>query len=342
MIVHSMIFKTGLSSDRYIGNTFLRMYTACNAILFARNVFDEMTDRDVVSWSSMIAGYVACNSPKDALVVFGQMKLANEKPNSITLISLLSACTLLLDINTGEAIHTYVIMNNIELDVALGTALLEMYSKCGYIDKALYIFNSMREKNLQSRTVMISRLAAHGRAEDAISIFSQTEQTGLKPDSISFSSILCACSHLGLVNEGRKYFHSMVEVYNIRPTMEHYGCVVDMLGRAGMLEEAYEIVKNMPMKPNSIILRSFLSACSNCGEYVFIDEDFRKVLLELEPELGANYVLTAGLSSVSGCWSDASELRVAMKDKGLKKVVGCSWVDLTSVPSHDIYKEEVG
>ncbi|KAK9999720.1 hypothetical protein SO802_019323 [Lithocarpus litseifolius] len=325
--VHSMIMKAGFDLDRYIGNTLLRMYAACGATGLARGVFDEMSVRDVVSWSSMIAGYVACNCPSDAFKVFRHMKLANERPNSVTLVSLLSACTHLLDINTGESIHSYIIINHMELDVALGTALLEMYSKCGHINKAFQVFNLMGEKNLQSWTIMISGLADHGHGGDAISLFTEMERTGLKPDSMSFAGILSACSHLGCVEEGQKYFDQMVRIYDIKPTMEHYGCMVDLLGRAGLINEAYEIIKNMPVEPNSVIIRSFLGACRTYGWNFCLDDNLRKLLLKLEPELGANYVLAANVSTLSGFWNDAADLRVAMKQKGLNKVPGYSWLE---------------
>ncbi|XP_024047089.1 pentatricopeptide repeat-containing protein At2g34400, partial [Citrus clementina] len=188
--VHSLIFKVGLDSDKYIGNTLLRMYAACKEIDFAKAVFEEMPVRDVVSWSSMIAGFVACDSPSDALKVFHRMKLANENPNSVTLVSLVSACTSLINVRAGEPIHSYAVVNGLELDVALGTALVEMCSKCGHVEKAFKVFNLMREKNLQSWTIMISGLADNGRGNDAISLFAKMIQTVLKSDSISFSAIL--------------------------------------------------------------------------------------------------------------------------------------------------------
>lgn len=268
------------------------------------------------------------------------MKLANEKPNSVTLVSLVSACTRLHSISTGKSIHCYTVIHSIEIDVALGTALIEMYSKCGHVEKAFQIFNSMSEKNLQSWTIMICGLADHGRGNDAILLFTHMEQTGLVPDSMAFSAILSACSHLGLLYEGRQFFNQMVRTYNIEPTMEHYGCLVDLLGRAGLIEEAYEIIENMPMEPNTVILRSFLSACRNHNVVFTLDDKFRKLLIS-EPNLGANYVLAANASSVSGCWNDAADLRVAMKQKGLVKVPGCSWVDVDGGSSVDIIKETV-
>ncbi|KAK9220790.1 hypothetical protein WN944_009214 [Citrus x changshan-huyou] len=291
------------------------MYAACKEIDFAKAVFEEMPVRDVVSWSSMIAGFVPCDSPSDALKVFHRMKLANENPNSVTVVSLVSACTSLINVRAGESIHSYAVVNGLELDVALGTALVEMYSKCGHVERAFKVFNLMREKNLQSWTIMISGLADNGRGNDAISLFDKMIQTGLKPDSISFSAILSACSHLGLVDEGKNYFDEMARVYNIKPTMEHYGCMVDMLGKAGLIEE------------------------ETTGQVLCLDDNLGKLLLKLEPELGANYVLAASVSSLSGNWDTAAELMVAINQKGLNKVPGCSWVKVNDGSAEEMSKE---
>ncbi|ESW30766.1 hypothetical protein PHAVU_002G180700 [Phaseolus vulgaris] len=323
--LHSLIFKTGFRSDRYVGNALLNMYADCHALRSARKVFEEITDKDVVTWSSMIAAYVACNSPLDAFRVFHQMGLTNEKPNSVTLVSLLSACTKMLDVSAGESIHSYVIRSHLEMNVALGTALFDMYAKCGRIDEAVVVFNSMGDKNLQSCTVMMSVLADHGRQKDVISLFNHMEDMGLEPDSLAFAVILSACSHMGLVCEARRYFDRMVRMYGIKPSVEHYGCMVDLLGRSGLIQEAYDIIKGMPMEPNDVILRSFLAACRNHGWVPSLDVDF---LSKLESELGANYVLTANVFSTCASWKDANNIRVAMKQKGLEKIPGCSWVEV--------------
>ncbi|KAK7359469.1 hypothetical protein VNO77_01429 [Canavalia gladiata] len=323
--LHSFIFKTAFLPDRYVSNALFRTYADCGAVGSARKVFDEMSVRDVVSWSSMIAACVACNSPLDAFGVFREMKLADEKPNSVTFVSLLSACTKMLNVSAGESIHSCITRNHVEMNVELGTALFEMYAKCGQIDKALLVFNSMPEKDLQSCTIMISALADHGRHKDAISLFTLMEDMGLQPDSLSFCVILSACSHMGLVYEGKKYFDSMVRFCNIEPTVEHYGCMVDLLGRAGLIQEAYDIIRNMPMEPNDVILRSFLGACRNHGWVPSLDDN---LLSKLDSGLGANYVLTANIFSTRASWKDANDLRSAMKNKGLKKIPGCSWVDL--------------
>ncbi|TKY59807.1 Pentatricopeptide repeat-containing protein [Spatholobus suberectus] len=325
--LHSLTLKTGFLYHRHVGNALLKMYADCDAIGSARKVFDEMTDRDVVSWSSMIAAYVARNSPLDATYVFREMTLASgkEKPNSVTLVSLLSACTRILHPSAGESVHSYITRNGIEMDVALGTALFEMYAKCGKIEKALLVFGSMAEKNLQSCTIMMSALADHGRRKDVISLFTQMEDMGLRPDGLSFAVILSACSHMGLVCEGKRYFDRMMRVYGIEPSVEHYGCMVDLLGRAGLIQEAYDVIRGMPVEPNDVILRTFLGACRNHGWVPSLDDD---LLANLESELGANYVLTANVFSTCASWKDANDLRVAMKQKGLKKIPGCSWVEV--------------
>ncbi|XP_038990293.1 pentatricopeptide repeat-containing protein At5g66520-like [Phoenix dactylifera] len=259
------------------------------------------------------------------LVVFQQMRQANVKPNSVTASSHLTSPSI------GRSIHSYITTNEIKLDVALGTALVNMYAKCGHIEEAFQVFESMEDRNLQSWTIMISGFAAHGHRKEAITLFSQMEASGLKPDSTSFSMILSACSHLGMVDEGWHYFSKMVDVYNIQPTIEHYGCMVDLFGRAGLVDTAFEFIKNMPIAPNSVILRSFLGACRKNGKITAVDGELyqlMKLLLREEPDLGANYVLAANMSASSDKWSDAAKLHGSISERGLKKVAGCSWVEV--------------
>ncbi|CAA0841611.1 Pentatricopeptide repeat-containing protein [Striga hermonthica] len=325
--VHAMALRTGFGSDSHVNHTLVTMYGGCGAADLARRVFDEMSEKDVVSWSSMVAAYVDCKRHLDALRVFKDMVSANETPNLVTLVSLLSACTNLLDIRLGKSVHSHILINGINLHIPLGTALLNMYAKSGHLEEALRIFTSMNEKNLQSWTVMISCLADHGCGEEALSLFNKMETTGLCPDNVSFSAILSACSHNGLLRQGRELFKKMVNVYRIMPTMEHYGCMVDLLGRAGKIEDAYQIISSMSMKPNSVVLRSYLSACKQHGCVLYADKRILKLLLELEPNIGANYVLVANVtSSLGGDCDGVDKVRDYMKVKGLKKVPGYSWV----------------
>lgn len=250
--------------------------------------------------------------------------MVNEKPNLVTCIGVLSACTNLLNARLGKSIHSHIVINGIELNVELGTALLNMYAKSGHLEEAFRIFNSVSEKNLQSWTVMISCLADYGHGEEAIYLFSRMEEVGLRPDSMSFSAILSACSHRGLLQKGQELFDKMVSFYNIAPTMEHYGCMVDLLGRAGKIEEAYRFIRSMPMEPNAVILRSYLSACKHHGRALYLDKHLMNLLLEIEPNVGANYVLAATVDT--GYWNGMDKMRNDMKLKGLKKVPGYSWV----------------
>lgn len=204
-----------------------------------------------------------------------------------------------------------------------------MYAKCGDIEKAFQVFNSTKVKNLQSWTVMISAFADHGRFKDAVSLFTLMESSGVKPDSVSFTALLSACSHLGMVDEGCCYFNQMVSRYEIHPTIEHYGCMVDLFGRAGLIEEAYETLRKMPMQPNSVILRSFMASCRNHGRCIHVDDNLMKLLIEIEPDIGANYILATNVSALSACWDDVARLRSNMTKKGLRKVPGRSWVEVS-------------
>ncbi|CAH9103476.1 unnamed protein product [Cuscuta epithymum] len=198
-----------------------------------------------------------------------------------------------------------------------------MYAKCAHVDKAFHIFNIMSAKNLQSWTIMISALADNGHGEEAVCLFSRMEKSGLRPDSLSFS----ACGHLGLVNKGHDPFRRMASVYDIRPSMEHYGCMVDLLGRAGKIEEAYQVIVHMPMELNSVILRSFISACKQHERIVpHINENLKELLPRIEPDIAANYVLAANRSSNQGNWDDADGLQTYVKEKDIKKVlVAVGW-----------------
>ncbi|KAK9123099.1 hypothetical protein Sjap_012701 [Stephania japonica] len=303
---------------------------------------------EVFAWNTVIRKHAKSAYPIEAVNAFFRMQRMGVPADNYTYPFVLKACGRCLRVGEGRQVHCLVVKSGFLLDHYVGNTLLSMYGDCGVIRLARMVFDEMPERDvvswssmiaacvtwyallacnekLKTWTVMICGLSNHGRGEDALSLFIQMEKAGLKPDSISFTGLLCACSHLGLVKEGKEYFDRMVNVYNIEPKLEHYGCMVDLFGRAGMVKESYDIIKSMPKEPNSIILRSFLSACKIHG-WDHVDDHFKELLLEIEPSLGANYVLAANMSAMSHQWDDMAKLRVAMKGKGLKKVPGCSWV----------------
>lgn len=245
----------------------------------------------------MIAGYVACKAPLDALKVFRGTRSAKERPNSVTLVSVLSAGMKTLDIDVEKSIHSYVISNSVEVDAALGTA--RCTQNAGTLRKGLGFLITRYMRRICSLDRHDIRSCGSWPGKEAIGLFNEMQQNGLRPDSTSFAAILSACSHLGLVEEGRRFFDQMVRVYDIRPRIEHYGCIVDMPGRAGLIEEAYQVIKNMPMGLNSVILRSFLGACRNSGRVICSDNELGKVLLKSEPPLE----LCTGCRRVLSIWS---------------------------------------
>ncbi|XP_020526010.1 pentatricopeptide repeat-containing protein At4g21065 [Amborella trichopoda] len=336
--LHSLIVKHGFVSDLYTQNTLLTMYSHCSSsYVEALQVFDEMPERDVVSWTSMMACWAQAGELGSALRAFGLMLRAGVRPTRATLLSLFGACAQACFLPFGQALHAYTV-HTFAPCLPLSTTLLEMYAKCGLIDEALKLYNGLGAESLQAWTAMVLALGIHGRGEEVLALFRETENDERKMDGKAFTAVLSACSHLGLVERGREYFERMEREYNVKRGMEHYGCMVDMYGRAGMVDEAYGVIMGMPMEPNPVILRSFMGACMahGVGERLGfmgacmghgVGEKVGRQLLEGEPSLGKNYVLVANVCARAGRWDLVEELRGEMREKGLKKVVGCSWVE---------------
>lgn len=293
----------------------------------ARELFDEMPERNVISWSAVIAGYVQVGLSKDALGVFALMQAGPDRPNEATLVSVLGACAHLGALEQGKWVHGYLKSDGMRLNVFVGTALIDMYGKCGEIDLGLEVFSEMEERNLLAWTTMIKGLAMHGRGSEALDLFASMVEAGVMPDDITFIGALCACTHAGLVDEGRRIFNSMGEVYGITPKIEHYGCMVDLLARVGLLEEARCLVEQMPMEPDVLIWGALMAGCRFHGD-VKMAEYAVKHLIELEQDNGAVYVLLANIYTVSGRHGDAQKVRRLMKSEGMVKTPGCSSIEI--------------
>ncbi|KAM7497202.1 hypothetical protein LguiA_021616 [Lonicera macranthoides] len=293
----------------------------------ARKLFDEMPEKDVVPWNAMIGGYVQAKRGKEALGLFHEMQAMNVKPDEVTMVTCLSACTQLGALDVGIWIHHYTEKHKLSLNVALGTALVDMYAKCGNMTKALQVFNEIPGKNSLTWTALIGGLAIHGNAQDAINHFSKMIDIGLMPDEVTFLGVLSACCHGGLVEEGRKHFAQMGTKFNLSPKLKHYSCMVDLLGRAGLLEEAEELIKNMPIEADAVVWGALFFACRNHGN-VEMGQRAALKLLELDPLDSGIYVLLASMYVEANMWEKAGEVRKMMRERGVDKIPGCSSIEV--------------
>ncbi|EXB93457.1 hypothetical protein L484_006119 [Morus notabilis] len=319
------IDDSSLRSDMIISTAILELYVKCGAVDGARREFDRMDRRDVVAWSAMLAGYAQNGRSIEAIKLFERMMNEKIKPDNAALVSALSACAQSGFVEVGERISAYVESHSFTSDVKVASALLDMHSKFGNIDKARQVFDEMRVKDIVSWNSMISGLAVNGYAEEAIHLYEKMKETGLKPDNITFSGLLTACTHAGLIELGLKFFESMKSDYGITPEIEHHACVIDLFCRSGRLKDAYEYISRMEVDSNVVIWGTLLSA-SRTHMNVELTESCLKKLLELEPEYYGNYVFLSNLYASIGKWEEASEVRKLMKDRKLKKEVAYSCI----------------
>eukprot|EP01018_Ginkgo_biloba_P023754 Gb_10615 [translate_table: standard] len=293
----------------------------------ARQLFDSMPEKNVVSWTAMIAGYVQNGCGEEALDLFSQMRRASIKANQSTFTSVFSACANLCAVEQGKQVHAHIVKTEFVSDVWVGNALITMYAKCGSIDHASHAFNKMPEQDIVSWNAIIVGCAQHGHGKEALRLFQQMERIGIKPNAITFVGVLLACSHAGLVDEGWHYFDSMTSDHFIIPIADHYACMVDLLGRAGHLHEAEYFINKMPFEPDAVVWGAFLSACRIHGN-LELGKRAAEHLFELQPRNPGAYVLLSNIYAAAGRWDDAEKVRTAMKDRGIKKKPGCSWIEV--------------
>lgn len=293
----------------------------------AKRVFDKMRIRDVVTWNSMIGGFVRNAQYEEALRLFQGMLNSNVEADEFTFASVITCCGRLGALNYGQRVHHMMIEKNTEVNFILSSALIDMYSRCGRIQVAKEVFSSVCRNNVCVWNTMINGLAMHGLAFDAITIFSKMDLENVLPDPITFVSLLTACSHCGLVEQGHNYFDLMSSRYSIQPQLEHYGAMVDLLGRAGFLQEAYAVIRSMPIEPDVVIWRSFLSACR-----IHRKLELGEVAIANVCRLrSGDYVLLSNIYCSLRRWDSAEEVREVMKKKGVRKKNGKSWLELMGV-----------
>ncbi|PIA63056.1 hypothetical protein AQUCO_00200827v1 [Aquilegia coerulea] len=328
--IHRYISNIGMGRNVFVATSLLDMYCKCGNMEKARVVFDETPEKDVVVWGAMICGYASNGLPKEAVELFIEMQSKHVKPDSHTVVGVLSACARLGALELGERVNGLIDKNELLLNPIVGTALIDMYAKCGNIMRAWKIFDAMMERDLVLWNAMISGLAMNGHIKAAFGLFAQMEKMGIQPDGNTFIGLLCGCTHAGLVDEGRRYFDSIHRVYSLIPKIEHYGCMVDLLGRAGLLTEAHQLIKDMPFKANSIVWGALLGGC-RIHKDTQLAEHVLKQLIELEPWNSGNYVLLTNIFSVTGRWDDAAKMRLIMNERGLQKSPASSWIEVDGV-----------
>ncbi|XP_050264598.1 pentatricopeptide repeat-containing protein At2g22410, mitochondrial-like [Quercus robur] len=357
--IHEYIKKRNVNYSLNLQNAMLDMYVKCGCLVAAREVFDDMKIRDVfswtimvngyakfgeldlarkffdampeknvVSWNAMIAGYSQNNQPEEALKLFRNLVGVGLHPIENTLVCVLSACGQLGSLDLGQWIHHYYInQKRIQPSVILANAFIDMYAKCGSIDAAAMIFNETVERDLVSWNSMIAGYASHGHATKALVLFDEMINMGFKPDEITFVGVLSACSHGGLVSVGREYFKSMKRNFGIEPTVEHYACMIDLFGRVGLLEEAYELITKMPMEASVAAWGALLNACRMHGN-VEVGKLSAFKLLDLDPEDSGIYSLLANICAHERRWGDVRMVRSMMRERGVKKTPGSSLIEV--------------
>ncbi|CAL9031238.1 unnamed protein product [Prunus brigantina] len=315
--------------DVFVYNALVSMYSKCGVLSNASRVFQMMPIRNVVSWTSMINGFSENNYLKEALALFEEMKAKNIRPDEVTILGVISMSSKLQSFKLGEWIDHYIERNGFRTgSIAMSNALMDMHAKIGNIKKACQIFVGMPEKSLVSWTTIIQGLAMHGLGRLALAQLSQMQKEGFKPDGIVFLNILSACSHAGMVDEGRKCFNSMINDFHMKPWMGHYGCMVDLLCRAGLVSEAFEFVQNMPDKPDTIIWRMLLGACQAQGD-ASLASQIMNHLHDTGPKSSGDYGLLSNLYAAMAEWDNVKEIRKEMKEKGVvKQDPGSSSIEL--------------
>ena len=326
--VHKHILEGGHESDVRAGNALVHMYAKSGSIEDARVVFDRLKERDVITWNVMIGAYAGSGRGVEAYDLYLKMKEEGFQPNAVTYMSLLNDCGSTGALEWVKDVHRHILEEGHESDVRVGSALVHMYAKSGSIEDAQLVFERMEECDVMTWNIMIGGLGQHGRGQDALELFRKMKADGLVPDAYSFVALLSACSHSGLVDEGRQIFCAMKD-YGLEPTVVHYTCMVDLLGRAGLLEETKRFISSMSVEADAGIWGALLGACRTYGN-VELGELAAKEVMKLEPAGASPYVLLSNIYAAAGQWDQVSFIRHMMQERGIRKEPGVSWIEISN------------
>lgn len=333
--VHAHAVKLGLASDVYVANSLVHFYASCGRLELACRVFDAMCQRSLVSWNVIIDGFVVGGRYEDALELFREMQ-GEFAPDTFSLQSLIGACEGLGALSLGMWAHAFVLRRcggDVAGDVLVNNSLLDMYAKCGTLHMARQLFESLPQRDVASWNAMILGYAMHGLVQESMEAFARMQEVDdLKPNGITFVGLLSACNHGGLVSEGRRYFRAMAGEFGVEPQIEHYGCMVDLLARAGLVDEALDLVSKIPCKPDAVIWRSLLNACWKANAGVDVGESIARRVLETEGRSTSGvYVLLSRIYASADRWNDVGLVRNLMSEEGIRKVPGCSSIEMDGV-----------
>ncbi|XP_058082933.1 putative pentatricopeptide repeat-containing protein At1g74400 [Magnolia sinica] len=346
--IHALIVNLGFEPIIFIQTALISMYSATGSLEDAHHVFNEIFTRNVVCWSALISAYVDNGRPNKALELFREMQMENVEPDGVTITIALSACADLGALDMGEWIHGYIgRKEGFKADLYLKNALINMYAKCGDIKTARRLFDKANQRDVMTWTSMIVGHAVHGQAAEALKLFAEMKDKAnaiennknndyhryndgmvdfVIPNEVTFIGVLMACSHGGLVEEGLQHLESMSKDYHLKPRICHYGCMVDLFCRAGLVKEAYTFTRNMPMRPNAVVWRTLLSACSLRGN-VELGAHIKRRLLELEPDFAGDCVTISNMYATAGLWLEKS---IARKQIKRRRDPGCSSIEVES------------
>ncbi|KAF3452930.1 hypothetical protein FNV43_RR03363 [Rhamnella rubrinervis] len=328
--IQSFCLKSGILSNSSVSTAITTVYSRLNEIESARQLFNESPEKSLPAWNSIISGYTQNGLTEIAISLFREM-MSEFTPNPVTITSVLSACAQLGAISLGKWVHGLIKSENLESNIFVSTALVDMYAKCGSIVKARELFDSLTAKNVVTWNAMISGYGLHGHGHDALKLFTEMSHSGVPPTGVTFLSVLYACSHSGMVREGDEIFQSMVNDYGFEPLSEHYACMVDILGRAGQLEKALEFIRKMPVQPGPAIWGALLGACM-----IHKDTNLARLaserLFELDPENTGYYVLLSNIYSADRNFPKAASVREVVKNRKLGKTPGCTLIEIGETP----------
>ncbi|EYU21889.1 hypothetical protein ABFS82_01G024500 [Erythranthe guttata] len=325
--IHAFLIRQGvdsISTHEILSGALVDFYAQCGCLLEARAIFTQMERKSLISWTALMVGYARKGYLKDVVTLFKHLMRSNIPLDSFVLSSITSAFADLSMVELGKQIHSHVIKNPSNSNTSVENSILNMYLKCGSTEEARKVFRSMRAKNVVSYTVMITGYGENGFGKEAVRLFEEMEVENIEPDSVTYLAVLSACSHSGLVEESLDFFSRLCDDRRVKPSVEHYACMVDVLGRVGRLEEAKELIEKMPLRANVGIWQTLLNGC-RLHKNVEMGRRVGDVLLRLDGENLVNYVLISNMLSDNGFWRESERLREVVKGKGLKKEAACSW-----------------